>query len=127
MKKWILLALAAVPTVAHAAPAKPAPPPLSAVRTWSCNGVTGPFTMRFSNVQTAGWGAWGSVSYSPANPFDYIEGSDGYDYRKADRTFNIGANGETGEEGIVFYIQGRTIIAQVGTGANSVQCRPAAK
>lgn len=128
MKKISALAsfaILACSSGATAAPQKAKPFNPAAVRVWACDGAAGRFTMRLANVQVFQWGIYGNVAYSPENPFDYVEGSDGFSYVKKKQIFNIGENPETGEEGINFYIEGRSMIANVGAGANFIQCRPA--
>lgn len=105
--------------------AKSAQQKIEDVRSWSCDGATGRFTMRLSNIENANWGIWGTINYSGGDPFDYVEDSKSFAYSRDDDTFTIGGNPETGEEGIDFFAQNGELTANVGAGANQVLCKPA--
>ncbi len=99
---------------------------MSTIRNWKCDGASGPFRMTFSNVQNAQWGKWGDVMYSPSSPFGF-DGDNGFDYERKSSSITIGANAESGEQGIRFKInnqRGEMVFVSGETG-DSIVCKPA--
>lgn len=110
----------------NTAPTTAAKADLSTIRNWKCDGASGPFRMTFMNVQNAQWGKWGDVMYSPGSPFGF-EGDNGFDYQRKSSAITIGANAESGEQGIRFKInnqRGEMVFVSGETG-DSIVCKPA--
>ena len=98
---------------------------LSTVSLWSCDGASGPFEMMFTDVSSAPWGKWGSVTYTGDNPFGF-PGDNGFTYELSKQAITIGQDPEAGEAGIEFVMdanRGQIVFISPGSG-DGITCRP---